>query len=235
MENRVRVEPSPRCLLPRSHADAMCVAFKSFPLANIKVTTVFKDAVSERNMEELTQGHSPRNVLIKRLSIINRRYDLIVDTVISPKVTARLWNCQNDLNWCTTPRAVWNPKADVLSNPFFVLLYVPSGNAEITCVLYILLNTTLIAPRCTLLHLHAFWSNLNPVTFPISLLASSSSSNVSIRRPDRRVWWRQTRWGRGRWLGSNNDNTEISFHDWLLCLQNPEQRCVLERREFLKH
>lgn len=48
----------------------------------------------------------------------------------------------------------------------FVLPYAPSGDAEITCFLWILFNTELITPRHTLLHLHAFHSHLNTVTFP---------------------------------------------------------------------
>lgn len=49
---------------------------------------MFKDALNE-NMSEQIQGHSSRNVLIKRLTVINLWYAFIVDTVISPKVTVR--------------------------------------------------------------------------------------------------------------------------------------------------
>lgn len=103
-----------------------------------------------------------------------------------------------------------------------MLLYVPSGNPEITCSLWILFNTELIVPRHTLLHLHAFHSHfLIRAHFPYrrsaAFAAQSHRSAVLIlvcgeggRAEEQEAGW-----------GSNGDNIKISFHDSLLCLQIP--------------
>lgn len=107
------------------------------------------------------------------------------------------------------------------NNSLFVPLYVPSGNTEITYFLWILLTTELIAPRHTLLHLHAFHSyfhfwRISPYRGSAALPARPYRSAALI------VGCGEGRHGGEQedGLGSNNDTAQISFHDSLAVFAN---------------